>query len=1211
MSKKKLITFLVCLTMSLGAAGTMASCDFLGGGSSGSVSEESSIEESTPDESEVEDSDPEESDPEDSDPEESDSEESSAPEAEEATVSFEGVEEAIDAQTIAVGEKVEKPADPVKEYYNFDGWYNGEDKWDFDNDVVEGDLVLTAKFTAKTYVVTFVDFDNVETEVSYTVENVADFAMPEVPAAPENCNNARWSLTAEECTVFNEDGITVYALCDANVYYTVTFVNGDESTSLEVGENLLINQKPADPTKDYYNFDGWYNGEAKWDFAADKVNENVTLTAKYVAKTYSVKFVDVNGDEVAVKEYTVENAADFEAPEVPAAPQYFTNGAWDKAADAYLVYSEEVIVVTAVYERITYTVSFVDGDTVVEMTVGADLLVEESPADPIKAYYTFDGWYNGDTKWNFTADKVYENVTLTAKYVAIEYVVQFVDFDGEVTEVTYNADNVADFAMPEAPEAPEHYENARWNKTAEECLVYSDEAIVVEAICDAKTYTVSFANCDVEAVGVVYGNTVNVAAPTKAGYAFKGWTLDGAAYDMSAPVAGDITLVATWYVEQAEDVKSVMSATDVYNSLQFEAGYGWQEGGVQANPNKSWYFDSDYNGRTGAGALEENKFAEVLEFVLSVDGGGGTDANGRETYVILPAINYSLYSKVDFAYVNKGSMKSVDIYGVNVSQYGGNNLMISIRTDENGTKLYFAELNSAGTSDFPKAVIDLPAEVANGEEGLQINVSVTGWMKFTMTDFHMTSNYLDYSADLAGVASKLPAENELTGSAAEYDVVKAYLNAINYMTDYEKASFEVAPIVKVAGEMAICNKIVATEDNTALLAAIEEYRAFSALLSEEDKATELHQSTVAAINAIIDAKFNAGTTSVVVNNVASATLSGEIAAPTVEASASQFKGVYGTFSYMTGNPTAPAMFTFNVFDFSAYDEVEFGVAMAVTKDKGIINVCGATYSIPASLVGHWYKMKAVIADGYLTLVDAGSSNDVKTRDTNYSQYGYFFKVALPESVLNGSEALTMGVDTADGWMWFEVTEMNTKTTKITVQNVESNVVANAAIGGETNIPVLDGSNCHFKGQAATFSYMTGNPTVPAMFTFNKMDYSAYDEVSFYVAMAVTADVGGTINVCGETYSIPSNLIGHWYYMQAVIKNGYLMLIDAGSHNDVKTRDTNFVQYGYFFKVALPENVLNGTEALTIGVETGASYMWFEVTEITTSKVVDQKIDYVS
>ena len=40
------------------------------------------------------------------------------------------------------------------------------------------------------------------------------------------------------------------------------------------------------------------------------------------------------------------------------------------------------------------------------------------------------------------------------------------------------------------------------------------------------------------------------ADPTKDGYDFKGWTLNGSAYDFNTAVNGNITLVATWEQKQ-------------------------------------------------------------------------------------------------------------------------------------------------------------------------------------------------------------------------------------------------------------------------------------------------------------------------------------------------------------------------------------------------------------------------------------------------------------------------------------------------------------------------------------------------------------------------------------------------------------------------------------------------------------------------------------
>lgn len=75
-------------------------------------------------------------------------------------VTFDGVES---DKEYYVGDLLEEPETPVKEgdkttAYEFDGWYVGETKWDFANDVVTGDVELTAKFIEVTlkYTVTII-----------------------------------------------------------------------------------------------------------------------------------------------------------------------------------------------------------------------------------------------------------------------------------------------------------------------------------------------------------------------------------------------------------------------------------------------------------------------------------------------------------------------------------------------------------------------------------------------------------------------------------------------------------------------------------------------------------------------------------------------------------------------------------------------------------------------------------------------------------------------------------------------------------------------------------------------------------------------------------------------------------------------------------------------------------------------------------------------
>jgi uncharacterized repeat protein (TIGR02543 family) len=51
-----------------------------------------------------------------------------------------------DTKKVAQGTAVNKPADPTREGYTFDGWYEGSTVWNF-SDAVTADLTLTAKWT--------------------------------------------------------------------------------------------------------------------------------------------------------------------------------------------------------------------------------------------------------------------------------------------------------------------------------------------------------------------------------------------------------------------------------------------------------------------------------------------------------------------------------------------------------------------------------------------------------------------------------------------------------------------------------------------------------------------------------------------------------------------------------------------------------------------------------------------------------------------------------------------------------------------------------------------------------------------------------------------------------------------------------------------------------------------------------------------------------
>ena len=67
--------------------------------------------------------------------------------------------------------------------------------------------------------------------------------------------------------------------------YVVTFDYGIENQSnrVIVKNNSLV-AEPEQPTREGYVFVGWFNGTTKWNFSADKVTQDIILTAKWEAE---------------------------------------------------------------------------------------------------------------------------------------------------------------------------------------------------------------------------------------------------------------------------------------------------------------------------------------------------------------------------------------------------------------------------------------------------------------------------------------------------------------------------------------------------------------------------------------------------------------------------------------------------------------------------------------------------------------------------------------------------------------------------------------------------------------------------------------------------------------------------------------------------------------------------------------------------------------
>lgn len=413
---------------------------------------------------------------------------------------------------------VTAPNTPKKEGYEFLGWYDQEDKtekkYNFGNSKVQKNITLVAKWGKK--------------EFRVVIVNSHDGSVPEVrrmltgdlvqrPADQEKRVGYRfdsWCSTDVKKLQFPLPVMrdTVIWAAWIKLFKVVLDVKGGELIDNWDGKKIdttlwrIPNRGISLGGVTGYTikrgndeFKGWYLKGKPYNLATP-VTSDLTLEARW-AKNCVVTF-DANGGTPVPPNQTVAEGEKATMPsQIPEKGGFIFKGWYlEKGKEPFSFGTTEVkdnLTLVAKWVKECVVTFDANGGTHEpdELPVVEGEKVTKPSPDPSKEGYVFKGWFVGEDLYSFGTTVVDGDLTLVAKWA-------------KVCKVSFNADG--------GKPSPEEQKVEEGGKVTRPSL-----------------------------------------DPSKEGYWFSGWFVDGKPYDFNGAVAGDFEIVAQWY-KKATAVESVL-----------------------------------------------------------------------------------------------------------------------------------------------------------------------------------------------------------------------------------------------------------------------------------------------------------------------------------------------------------------------------------------------------------------------------------------------------------------------------------------------------------------------------------------------------------------------------------------------------------------------------------------------------------------------------
>lgn len=453
--------------------------------------------------------------------------------------------------------EIKKPNASEKKGHDFQGWFmaDGNEVPDVLNFIPDGDVEATPKYEPRTYTLTYQTYDGQAWKTASVKYDAVIVYEADGPARV-GYDFTGWDNKPENNRMPDSDVIlkALYEIHKWNLIYSLQDDENPDFTGVtfeNVEYNAEITTKTTTFAEEHKTAEGKY--VFSWDGTEHETtnmpDSNLTIRAIRKVVEHTLTFVDAEG---TVYSSITQNYGTAVNLTIEPTKEGYTFTGWDKGTIPTTMPAEDMTFVSQ-FDINKHTVNFVianekdaadTGITILNVAYGTELAATmddfKQKYPNVEGEYQFS-WVNEESIPSTMPD---ENVTISAKYEAVEHTLTFMSDGAEYKKITGKFNTpIEKFDNP----TKTGYEFTKWDEEVPERFPNADKTFTAQFTI--KQYTVTINDEEgilLKTVSVDYNTAIaTIESPVKEGYTFVEYT---SAEGYTNVPDKDITIVAKYQI---------------------------------------------------------------------------------------------------------------------------------------------------------------------------------------------------------------------------------------------------------------------------------------------------------------------------------------------------------------------------------------------------------------------------------------------------------------------------------------------------------------------------------------------------------------------------------------------------------------------------------------------------------------------------------------